>query len=275
MKVESIDHITIRVRDLKKAIAFFADLFETRFTDLGEFKEQGIRMSIDPLGIGIAEPLTPDSPLAKAIDKRGEGLSVISLMVADIEKAVAEAKARGIRLIGRQEETKFRTAILHPADTFGAMIELIQWKAAAMSYGIRDLKRTREIRAEKLALVAIRVKDIQKAVSFFTDLLETKFTPFGEFKEIDVVSFIDPMGVEIVGPLTTDGPTARALAKSGEGLAMVSFQVPDLAEAVAEMAARGIRLVTRLEDKLSWAAIFHPKDTYNVLIELLQWKPQT
>lgn len=129
MKVEKIDHITIRVKDMKKATEFFADLLGTEFKPLGDFTEQGIRMSIDPLGIGIAESLTPDGALAKTIEKRGEGLSTLSVKVANLEEAVNEMKSRGIRQIGSQEHSDFRAAMFHPADTYGTMIELIEYKA--------------------------------------------------------------------------------------------------------------------------------------------------
>lgn len=57
------------------------------------------------------------------------------------------------------------------------------------------------MKVEKIALVAIRVRDAKKATEFFTDLFETEFSELGEFKELDVKSFIDPLGIEIVEPL--------------------------------------------------------------------------
>ncbi len=81
-----------------------------------------------PLGIGIAEPLTPDAALAKVIERRGEGLSVLSLKVANLEEAISEMKSRGIRQIGSQEHSNIRAAMFHPADAFGVMIELIEHK---------------------------------------------------------------------------------------------------------------------------------------------------
>ncbi len=128
MKVEKIDRVLIRVREGKKATEFFADLLGTEFTKVGELKEADIINFVDPLGIEIIEPFTPDGPVAKSIERRGEGLAGIAFEVTNLEEAVAEMKSRGIRQIGRVERGKMKSAIFHPADTYGMMIELIEYK---------------------------------------------------------------------------------------------------------------------------------------------------
>ena len=100
MKVEKIDHIAIMVKDLKEASKFFADLLGTEFSELGESKEADIRNAMDSLGIELIAPLTPDGPVAKSLETKGEGLSLVSLKVQDFDEAVAEMKSRGIRQIG-------------------------------------------------------------------------------------------------------------------------------------------------------------------------------
>jgi len=129
MKAEKIDHVAIRVREAKKAIEFFSGLFNTEFSKLNEVKEADIRIFVDPIGIEIIEPLTPDGPTSKAIEKRGEGLAVLALKVVNLEEAIAEMKSKGIRMIGKQVESNFKAAQFHPADTYGAMIELIERKS--------------------------------------------------------------------------------------------------------------------------------------------------
>jgi methylmalonyl-CoA epimerase len=128
MKVESIDHVAIQVRDLQKAKRFFADLFGTKFTDLGEVEEMDVRSSIDRLGIELIEPLTPNGVTAKSLERRGEGLTLLSLKVSSLEEAVAEMESKGIRLIGRIEHEKMKAALFHPKDIYGVMIELIEYE---------------------------------------------------------------------------------------------------------------------------------------------------
>jgi len=128
MKIEKIDHIAIMVQDLKKAEKFFGELLETRFAALGEIKEMDARSMMEPSGIEIIEPLSLDGVSARTLQKRGEGLSLLSLKVADLDEAMAEMKSRGIRLTAQGQRGKLRMAIYHPKDTFGVMIELIEYE---------------------------------------------------------------------------------------------------------------------------------------------------
>jgi len=129
MKIEKIDHIAIMVQDLNKAEKFFADLFETKFAALGEIKEMDARSMMEPSGIELIEPLLPDGVSARTLQRRGEGLSLLSLKVANLDEAMAEMKSRGIRLTAQMQTGKMRVAIYHPKDTFGVMIELIEYES--------------------------------------------------------------------------------------------------------------------------------------------------
>jgi len=128
VKVEKVDHIAINVRDLAKAEKFFVDLFGTEFSKPAVFKELDLRSSVDPLGIELVEPLTPDGPTARAIEHRGEGVSLVSFKVSDLQEATAEMESRGIRPVGRIDRPKMKAAIFHPKDTYGVMIELVEYK---------------------------------------------------------------------------------------------------------------------------------------------------
>ena len=128
------------------------------------------------------------------------------------------------------------------------------------------------MRIEKIDHVALLVKDIEKAEKFFADLFETKFAALGEIKEMDVTSMIEPSGIEIIQPLSLDGISARTMKNRGEGLSLLSLKVLDLDEAMAEMKSRGIRLTQKFELGSAKVALFHPKDTYGVFIELIEYK---
>ena len=128
MKVEKIECVLIGVKDLEKATEFFSDLFETEFSRI-EFKEMDTANAMDPLGIELVAPLTPDGQFAETLERRGEGLMMLGLKVPDLEEAIAEMKSKGIRQVGEIQRGKVRTALFHPKDTFGVMIELIEYKA--------------------------------------------------------------------------------------------------------------------------------------------------
>ena len=122
MKLEKIDHVSIYVKDLEKAKQFFTNLLDAEFSDVRESKELDTRGSMGPAGIELIASLTPDGPVARAIDKRGEGLSLVSLKVPNLEEAVAEMQSRGVRVAAKIEHL----AVFHPKDTYGVMLEFVE-----------------------------------------------------------------------------------------------------------------------------------------------------
>jgi len=129
MKIEKIDHVAILVKDTKEAAKFFTDLFETEFTSLGVVKEMDVRSVIEPSGIELVEPLTPQGPTSKTLESRGEGLLLLSLKVENLDKAMAEMERRKIKVIRQVRQGKMKAALYHPKDLFGVMIELIELKS--------------------------------------------------------------------------------------------------------------------------------------------------
>ena len=94
MKVEKIDHVGIMVKDLEGSAKFFSELLGIEFTEAHENPGQDIRNRINrSLGIELISPLTPDGPNARTLKKRGEGLSLLSLKVSNLEEAVAHFKS--------------------------------------------------------------------------------------------------------------------------------------------------------------------------------------
>ena len=127
MKLEKIDHIAILVQDLDKAKDFFSDLFEIEFSIIGKLGD--VRSIMDPSGIEIIEPVDPDGPAAKALKKRGQGFYVLSLKVANRDEAIAKMKSKGVRVIEQFERGKAKVALFHPKDTYGIMIEFIEYES--------------------------------------------------------------------------------------------------------------------------------------------------
>jgi len=128
MKVEKIDHIVIRVRNMREACKFFSEMFGLKFSEIGEIQEMDARSSIDPLGVEIIEPLTADGSTAKTIEQLGEGFLLLCFKVTNLDEAVREMESRGIRQVGKLAREKVRAAIFHPKDTYGTMIELVEYE---------------------------------------------------------------------------------------------------------------------------------------------------
>jgi len=122
MKVEGIDHVVIIVKDLEEAGKFFADLFGIEFSGPREARQVDARILSSPIGIDLFAPLAPDGPSARTIERRGEGLNALMLKVSNLDQAVDEMQSHGVRLINRSE----RSALFHPKDLHGVMIELVK-----------------------------------------------------------------------------------------------------------------------------------------------------
>ncbi|MBI4285084.1 MAG: VOC family protein [Chloroflexi bacterium] len=130
------------------------------------------------------------------------------------------------------------------------------------------------MRIEKIDHVCFNVRNLDEATRFFADLLGTEFSSVVPWPELDMTSAVEPMGLEVVAPLTPDGPTAKAIKRRGEGVALVAFKVDNLEEGIADFQARGIRLVRRADRSRMKLAMFHPKDTYGVMLELIEYKSE-
>jgi methylmalonyl-CoA/ethylmalonyl-CoA epimerase len=131
MKV-TLDHIGIAVADLDAALRFYRDALGLEIETPEEVASQRVRAHFIPAGdvaLELLEATAPDSPIAKYLEKRGPGLHHITLRVDDIDAALAQLKARGVRLIderAREGAHGSRVAFIHPASAHGVLVELKQ-----------------------------------------------------------------------------------------------------------------------------------------------------
>ena len=133
MRIEKIDHVHIYVRDLDKAIARFEDLLGVKFGQVMTegLEGLGVRGAFALPGLDVSQPTTPDSPVAKVIERMGEGLvGGLSLKVQDLDAAIAELQGKGMRLLGRLEVGDLKEAWFHPKDACGLFIELCEYQAS-------------------------------------------------------------------------------------------------------------------------------------------------
>ncbi len=128
MNIEKIDHIHIYVKDMDKAKALFEKMLNTAFSANIEDEKYAIRSSLEPLGVELVSSMTPDGPIAKDIEKRGEGVHGISFKVNNLEEATAEMIAKGFKVVGRVNVGGLKEVQFHPRDTFGVMIELCEYQ---------------------------------------------------------------------------------------------------------------------------------------------------
>ena len=131
MKV-TLDHIGIAVSNLDAALAFYRDALGLEIAAPEDVTSQRVRAHFIPVGdaaLELLEATADDSPIAKYVAKRGPGLHHITLRVDDIVAALAQLKARGIRLIDEAPRPGAHgslVAFIHPVSAHGVLVELKQ-----------------------------------------------------------------------------------------------------------------------------------------------------
>lgn len=127
-----INHIAIAVRETAAALHFYADTLGLEAHPTRRVDSEGVDVTFLDVGgarIEILEPLAPDSPVGRFLDKRGEGLHHICLEVDDLRATCAELAARGYNVIDqtpRRGAGGEQLAFIHPGSTNGVLIELYQ-----------------------------------------------------------------------------------------------------------------------------------------------------
>ena len=135
MELTHIEHIGIAVKDLAAAKKYYEEVFGLSCYAVEEVKDQQVRTAFFKVGqtkIELLESTSPDGPVAKFIEKKGEGIHHIAFAVKNIEKALQETAEKGVRLIDRQPRKGAEgldIAFLHPKSTFGVLTELCENKS--------------------------------------------------------------------------------------------------------------------------------------------------
>ncbi len=135
-----IDHVAIAVHDLEAAVAYYEAAFgatvEHREVVASDRVEEALLKVADSY-IQLLTPTGPDSPVAKALEKRGEGLHHIGYRVADCGEALASMIAAGATPIDKAPRPGSRNttvAFIHPKGSFGTLIELVQESAEPVAH---------------------------------------------------------------------------------------------------------------------------------------------
>lgn len=133
--MKKIDHLGIAVLDLDAQIALYRDQLGMAFEGTEEVPTQQVKVAFFTCGdvrIELLQSTSPEGPIAKAIEKRGEGLHHVAYEVADIRTAMATYAARGMKLLSEEPKPGAHhtlTCFFHPKSTGGVLTELVQ-KAA-------------------------------------------------------------------------------------------------------------------------------------------------
>lgn len=141
MRIRQIDHIGVAVGDLDRYLDVFGNILGLEIHDFEEADPyEGLRIAFARVGETdfeflqdrlpeAADKVTDQRDIARWIDRRGEGIHHVALRVDDVDAAIAEAKARGLRVLdetGRPGARGSRVAFLHPKSTGGVLIHFVE-----------------------------------------------------------------------------------------------------------------------------------------------------
>jgi methylmalonyl-CoA/ethylmalonyl-CoA epimerase len=131
-ELTAIDHVAIAVHDLEAAIAYYRDTFGAEVAHREVVESDGVEEALLAVAGSYIQLLTPirdDSPVARSLATRGEGLHHVGYRVDDCAAALARVKAEGHRVIDEEPRPGSRgttVAFVHPKSSFGTLIELVE-----------------------------------------------------------------------------------------------------------------------------------------------------
>ncbi len=130
MNVSRIEHIGIAVESLEKAIPYYETLLNTKCYAIEEVVDQKVKTAFFKVGdtkIELLESTSPEGPIGKFLEKKGQGIHHIAFAVDNVNEALQEAEGKGIQLVdkqGRKGAEGLNIGFLHPKSTFGVLTEL-------------------------------------------------------------------------------------------------------------------------------------------------------
>ncbi|KIL44307.1 methylmalonyl-CoA epimerase [Jeotgalibacillus soli] len=128
--MKKVDHIGIAVQSIEKALPFYTKMLALTLVKIERIEEQGVAVAFIDAGnvkLELLEPLHDASPIARFIQKRGQGLHHVALKVEGIEQRILELKSKGVQFVSEQPKLGAggaEVAFLHPSSGHGVLYEL-------------------------------------------------------------------------------------------------------------------------------------------------------
>lgn len=130
MNISHIEHIGIAVANLDEAIAYYQDTLGLKCYAVEEVADQKVKTAFFKVGdtkIELLESTDPEGPIGKFIEKKGPGVHHLAFAVDNVNKALTDVEAKGVRLIDKEKRKGaegLSIGFLHPKSTLGVLTEL-------------------------------------------------------------------------------------------------------------------------------------------------------
>lgn len=132
MKVLKLDHVGIAVKSLDETMKFYTDVLGLDLASVEIVEEQKVKVAFLPIGdteVELLESTADDGPIAKYIERSGEGVQHLAFLVENIEEAIAEMQEKGMRMIDKMPRYGAggaKIAFMHPKDSYRVLVELCE-----------------------------------------------------------------------------------------------------------------------------------------------------
>ncbi|MGQ9644154.1 MAG: methylmalonyl-CoA epimerase [Ignavibacterium sp.] len=136
MSITHIEHIGIAVKNLHEAIKFYEEVLGLKCYAVEEVADQKVKTAFFMVGqtkIELLESTSPDGPIGRFIENKGEGIHHIAFAVTGLEEKLNDVKSKGVRLVDehpRKGAEGLNIAFLHPKSTFGVLTEFCEKPSA-------------------------------------------------------------------------------------------------------------------------------------------------
>ena len=274
--LSKIHHIGIVVRNLEDASAFYRDTLGLPLGKMATLEDQGVKAALLPIGeseIELLEPITPDSGVARFLDKKGGGLHHVCFETDNIDTELQAAKDKGTRLIDQQPRNGLAgiIAFVHPQACCSVLVEDAQPVDHSEHASLLSQGRARRFVTKRLDHVVIAVKDLESAEATYQRNFGLEREAARDVPALGLRNTFLPVGdakIEIVTPLGDASPIGQFIDKKGEGMYLLSLDVDHLESAVQTLADRGIKAKV-ISGPAGDIALISPRHTHGVLLQLL------
>jgi methylmalonyl-CoA/ethylmalonyl-CoA epimerase len=128
---KGVDHVVVAVKDLDASVAKYEAIYGASVSDRSESQAGGMKMAFFRFGdsyVELVSNLGDEGPIARRLADRGEGVHLVAMKVDDLEKTLADLRAKGVRLVGDPGAgNPVRGQVfVHPAETGGVLTQLVQ-----------------------------------------------------------------------------------------------------------------------------------------------------
>jgi methylmalonyl-CoA/ethylmalonyl-CoA epimerase len=281
-----LQHVGLAVENLEESCAVFERLFGLKARDFRHDQGKGFQhdtriMLPNECWLHLVQNWNPESRVNKFLRTHGEGLEHIALETNDIEADVAHLREIGVPI---HQDKIFDTpdgyeAFVYPEDAIGFTVELIQPHDTSWKF-----ERSKVSNPNILGLqhIGVAVKDLGKAVRRFERLFGLKASNLrndqhdGRQKDMTIELCNDRLWLHVVESLVSEQRVAQFIAKYGEGLEHLCFEVADIREAVKQVMSAGVPLFQNkiyLDREDGFEAFVYPEYTHGVTIELIEPYP--